>query len=326
MEEGLKKMVKYVIRLLVTCLLLSVVFTQVDWTQLKETPLHGGVTYFLIVWSLGFVALWVRSYRFSLIARKLNCVLATYRVFVASVVTVLYGLVLPGLMSTGVKWYILKEQAGKASHVLSSMVYNQTSISVVKVLLVLVAIAFANPIESVALSVACGGVAALSVLMCVLLLSDTTGPKVNGAIRLLLKPLPLRLRNVGQKILDQMEVFQTASMSFHLNQVMLCLATSAISVLIYLFAAKAAGIHVPVMALVWQSSVVFLLGRLPISIANLGVREIALIEFLKAYGAAPSQSLVMSMVLFSGVLVMAFIGVIFQVAWTCRLGKGKATG
>jgi hypothetical protein len=36
----------------------------------------------------------------------------------------LYSLILPGILSTGVKWYILKRLTGKGTQVLSSMLYN----------------------------------------------------------------------------------------------------------------------------------------------------------------------------------------------------------
>jgi uncharacterized membrane protein YbhN (UPF0104 family) len=111
-------------------------------------------------------------------------------------------------------------------------------------------------------------------------------------------------------------VFQASPVSFHLKILALELFCIAIvSTTIYIFAAKAAGINVPVLVLMWQSAVVFMLGRLPISIANLGVREATLIGTLTLYGVDSSLAFLMSMIIFSNVILMAVIGAIVQLYW-----------
>jgi hypothetical protein len=62
-------------------------------------------------------------------------------------------------------------------------------------------------------------------------------------------------------------------------------------------------------------AVIYVLGRIPISVANLGVREVTLVGLLALYGVEKPQALLMSMILFSAVIFMAVIGAIYQLFW-----------
>ena len=55
---------------------------------------------------------------------------------------------------------------------------------------------------------------------------------------------------------------------------------------------------------------------MPISIANLGVREVTLVQFLAFYNVEPSAALLMSMIFFSGTVFMAIVGAAYQILWT----------
>ncbi len=250
-----------------------------------------------------------------LILKRQDCAVGTIKIFGASAVTSLYSLIMPGLLSTGVKWYILKHHTGKGSNVLSSMMYNQATDIVVRVLLGLVAIIITNPGGCQQVPAVCGIITAGIILICVLLLNRRTGAKISAVFAYALKPLPKTIRAPAEKILEQIKVFQTAGWAFHLKMAGINLVSALLSVVIYVYAAKAAGIAVPVAVLVWQSSAVYVLGRLPISVANLGVREVTLVGTLSLYGVEAPAALLMSMILFSITVLMAIMGAFFQLCW-----------
>jgi hypothetical protein len=257
------------------------------------------------------------------ILKRQDCEVKCIKIFGASAVTSLYGMIMPGLLSTGVKWYILKQHTGRGSNVLSSMVYNQAMDIFIKVLLGLIAVIFANPTGRWELSAICGVITAAIIVGCVLLLSRRTGPKISIAIGYTLRPFPKMVRTKAETILEQIKVFQTTGYRFHLMIAAVSLSASLIGVVIYICAAKATGIAVPAAALVWQSSAVYILGRLPISVANLGVREFTLIEFLAIYGIEAPAVLLMSMIIFSTHIIMAAIGAGCQITWALS-GKRSA--
>ena len=60
---------------------------------------------------------------------------------------------------------------------------------------------------------------------------------------------------------------------------------------------------------------------MPISVANLGVREVTLIGLLGIYGVEKSQALLMSMILFSALVFMAIIGAMYQMYWAVSSKK-----
>lgn len=314
MIDRKRRVLKLLLRLLITMVLLWVVIKKIDLAELRRTAVQVKIRYLILVMVLYAFSFWVRSFRFSLILRILNCSVKTLKIFFVSSITMLYGLALPGLVSTSIKWYILKEHTGKASNVLSCMAYNQISELIIKILIGLIAVILANPSTGDTLPFVCGGIALIILFFCILILNKVTGTWINRMFKDIFHPCPPSLRKNIHKILGQIEMFQTAGWGFHLKMVMISIFASLIGIFIFIYAAKAASINVPPVALAWQCSVIFVLSRLPISIANLGIREIALIEFLGIYGVAKPDAFLMSMVIFTGVLFIATIGIICQLA------------
>jgi len=242
-------------------------------------------------------------------------------------------MIIPGILSTGVKWYILKKDTGKSSSVLSSMFYNQMSIMVVMTVFGLAALMITNPASlSTAdtdnhwlLPAGCGILLTAVILISLLLLNSRTGGKIIKAFGLLLKPFPAKIRQKGQEILEQTAIFQNVGGRFHLTIASITIIANLIGgVLIYFLSAKAANITAPVGVFVWLCAVIYVLGRIPISVANLGVREFTLVGLLGIYGVEKSQALLMSMILFSAVILMAAIGAIYQIFWTVSEKKSKS--
>jgi len=312
------------LRLAVTSALLWLVLSRIDLTKLAQAAEQVKWQFLLVVWAFSVVNLWLRSIRMGFILRKQDCAIETGKIFAASAVTALYSLFLPGVLSTGVKWYILKRHTGKASNVLSSMVYNQTTQVIVKMLFGLVAIIFTNPLGGWRLPLICAILAMVITGGCVLLLNWRTSIAAAAAIRYIFRPWPKKIRAGVDTMINQIKVFRKAGWPFHLGMTAMALLDSAVTVVIYIFAAQAARAAVPAAALIWQSSAVYVLGRIPISIANLGVREYTLVEFLKLYGVEAPTALLISITVFSCALSVAAIGAAIQLFWT--FGSKQAAG
>ncbi len=281
----------------------------------------------IAVWVLTVITFWLSSIKMQLILKKQECEIGTGKVFGASAVTSLYSMTLPGILDTSIKWYILKQHTGKGSNVLSSMVYNQLSTMVVIMALGLAALMVTNPTSLLLpdtknrwiLPAVCAVLLITIILTSLLLLNSRTGGKVIKALGFLLRPFPSTVRRTGQKILEQLSTFQTAGWLFHWKMFLLALAGSiTYGIITYIFAAKAAGITISPVVLLWQCAMILFLGRLPISLANLGVREVALVEALALYGVSAPSALLMSLIIFSGKIFLGIIGAVYQVSWTIR--------
>ena len=320
-KEKTKGILKFILRLLITTVLLWLVLSRIDFQQVGLAIKDARWQFLIIVWMLSVLAFWIRAVRMRLILKRQDCEVKSTKIFSASSVTMLYSLIIPGLLSTSVKWYILKRHTGKGSNVLSSMMYNQMTEIIVKVLLGLVAIGLTNPTGGWKVPLGCLIMTIVVIAGCVLLLNRRTGAKVGAAMGYALRVFPKIVRSPAETILEQIKVFQTTGWSFHLLMAGISLFGSLLGVVIYIYAAKAAGIAVPVIVLIWQSSAVYLLGRLPISIANLGVREVTLVGTMAIYGVQAPAVLLMSMILFSTYIVMAAIGAFYQIYWAVNAKK-----
>lgn len=318
MNEKTKKIVKLLVRILITLLLLTWVFTKIDFQRFADIAKRARWYFLILSWILTIVSFWVMSFTMRLIMKRLDCEVSTGTVFFASAITALYGMILPGILDVSAKWYILKVHTGKPSHILSGMVYNQFTSTLVIIIFGLFALIISNPTTDFRLPLICIFLLILIILCCLLLFNRITGPKVTNFFGLSLKWLPSWINAAGRKILDQLSTFQMTEWKFHLQILSLTTLAVLLGIIIYVFAAQAAGITVPLGVLVWQSSLIFLLGRLPISIADLGVREITIVESLAQYGVSAPEALLMSMVIFSTRILMVLIGIICQIIWVVK--------
>ena len=324
MTTTIKKLAKLLIRILVTTVLLIWVFSKTDLEQFLQTVKSARWQYLIALWIFAIILFWIRSIKMRFILKKQYCIISTNTVFGATVVTCLYSLILPGIISTGVKWYILKKGTGKSSNVLCSMIYNQWLIMTIMTVFGLVALMFTDPAtlsitgtrNQWLFSVVCGILLIAVIAVSITLLNSKTGGKFTKALEVLLRPLPEKIRLKGLQVLEQITTFQTAGTSFHTKVI----AASTFDTLIggvigYILAAKAANINAPIETFIWLCAIIYILGRIPVSIANLGIREAMVVVTLAPYGVNEPQALLMSMILFSILIVMAVIGAAYQIIW-----------
>ncbi|MBA7648672.1 hypothetical protein ES703_56460 [subsurface metagenome] len=203
--------------------------------------------------------------KMKLILKKQSCDVATATIFGATAVTCLYSMILPGVLSTGVKWYILKKGTGKGSNVLSSMLYNQLSATVVLMVFGLAALMLTNPTSlsqantenQWLLPAICGILLAAIILFSLLLLNSITGGKIIKAFRILLKAFPAKVRPKGREILDQIATFQAAGAGFHLKIASITIIDTLIGgVITYILCARGANVTAPIGVFVWLCAVI----------------------------------------------------------------------
>jgi glycosyltransferase 2 family protein len=312
MTDRTKRILKLVLRGVVTAGLLWLIFRKIDLDVLAQAFGRARWRYVLLSWVIGVGANWVRAERLRLILKKLGCKLAARKIFRASAVATIYGLVLPGIVGVGVKWYILRSFTGKAAQVLSAMVYNQAGEVLVRLLLSLAFVGITNPMGFWWIPVLCLAVAALVMAGLLGLFHPRTSAGLARVSNSLLRPFPVFVRDGATKTIESGQVFASTGPGFHLNMAGINVVSTLLSAVIYWCVAQAIGISVPPTAFIWQASVVYILGRIPISVANFGVREFTLIGFLSLYGVDAATAVVFSLLVFSNALVMAVIGLLYQ--------------
>jgi len=330
MSVRTKQILKLLAKILVAVVLLALVFSQVDLTDFRQAVRNARWQYLIGVWGSTVLFSLLQSVALQWILRKQDCEVGLNTIFGATCITSMYGLVVPGLVSTGVKWYILKRTTGKGVNVLSAMLYNQVTLTVVMTAVGLVGIIAVNPTkvlwpnagQSWIVPLLSGVALAAILLVSVLVLNERTGGPVVRLLLAALGPLPEAVREKGRTVLTQIATFQSAGWRFHLVIASInAVDALLVGLLWYFFAARAASVAVPVSVLIWLCAIVFLLGKLQITVANLGVREVALVGLLAGYGVTRSAALLMSMILLSSMVFLAALGVVYQLAWSVRFRK-----
>jgi uncharacterized membrane protein YbhN (UPF0104 family) len=325
-----KQLAKFLIRILITTGLLIWVFTQIDLEQFRHAVRTARWQLLIAVWLLTVVISFINSVKMQLILKKQGCSVGLNMLFGASAMTILYGMIIPGILSTGVKWYILKKNTGKGSNVLSGMVYNQLSLIIVMMVFGLGTLMIINPVSLLTtgtqsrrfLPIVCGVLLVVILSVTFLTLHSRTGSKIIKMLKILLVPLPDKARQKGNTLIDHIAVFHTVGAWFHIKMAVITIIANIIGGgLLYVLSARAANVGASPAVLVCMCAVVYVLGRVPISVANLGVREVTLVGFLGIYGVEKSSALLMSMILFSAVVFMAVIGAVYQIYWAVSSKK-----
>lgn len=330
-----KTIIKLLIRILVTTVLLVWIFSKIGLQNFWQVAKNANWQLLIAVWGLTVILFWIRSIRMKLILKKQGCDVSITTIFGASAVTCLYSLVIPGILSTGAKWLILKKGTGKGTNVLSSMVYNQLSTIVVLMIFGFGALAITNPSKIILnnttnqylLPIVCVILLVAVLLISILLLNGRTGSKIITSFGYLLKPLPEKIRRKGLLTVDQIASFTTAGARFHLIIAAHIIITGiGGGVITFILASRCADITtIPATAFIWLWALIFILGRIPISIASLGVREVTLVGLLSLYGVEEPKALLLSMVLFSCTVFVACIGLIYQFNLSSFLSSHKDT-
>ncbi|MBN1804921.1 MAG: flippase-like domain-containing protein [Sedimentisphaerales bacterium] len=330
MTTTIKKLAKLLIRILITTALLIWVFSKTDIEQFWQTVRLARWQFLIALWIFTIIFIWISSIKMRFILKKQGCITSTNTVFGATAATSLYSLILPGILSTGVKWYILKKGTGKPGNVLCSMIYNQWLIMTVMTVFGLAALMFIDPAtlsitdtkNQWLFSAVCGILLIAVIAVSLTLLNSRAGGKITKALEVLLRPLPEKIQQKGTQLLEQIATFQTTDTGFHIRITAVSILDTLIAgVIAYILAARAANVNAPIITFVWLCAIIYILGRIPISVANLGVREATLVVMLAPYGVDEPQALLMSMILFSALIVMAIIGAAYQIIWTVTAKK-----
>jgi len=334
MTDRRKRIVKLILRLIVTATLLVWVFSRADLGQFGRTISAARWSFLIGTWVFVVLFSIVQSMALQIILRKQDCHVRLTTLFGATVATALYSIILPGLLSTGVKWYILKKDTGKGSHVLSSMVYNQMALFVTITAMGLVAILAVDPVRLLAvephqgrtMQILAAALLVTIVFLSALLLSARTGAMLMRVLNRMVRPLPQRVSLKVREMLQQIATFQSAEPVFHLKVAAInTLATLLLGIPTYVCAAWAAGISVPLGVFVFLHAGVYVLSKLPVTVANLGLREVTLVGILTGYGISSSSALLMSMILFSSHLFLAALGGGYQLFWSRETAKSATT-
>lgn len=308
-------MVKSILKFSITGLSLGLLFVIIDRQKIFESIAEAELKWLFLMYSVFICVRVVQSCQLKLILQKVGVWVSAPRVFLASALSSLYALILPGdIIALGVKWGNLSAATGKRSLVFNAMLYNRLVILAPYLLIGSLALIWENPFPAtiIAGSVIFSGV--LIFLIILSLYSSRFGVLADRFFIWITKPTPAFFRGKIANLINSLQLFRGLAFSDHLIILAISLGSCGLSIIMFICGAKTMGLDISSFALIWIFSIIVLLRHLPITIGNLGVRESILIMTLIGYGIAPEKSFSFGLILFSNHILIALIGAGYQVS------------
>lgn len=247
--------------------------------------------------------------------RGLGLRITAGRVLLAKFLSSFYSLVLPGELFAGVvKWANLAAATGDRARVFIAMLANKVLLSLPPLFLGSLALTVSRPLDSKSLQWIAAGLATTLAAGITVFLHKSGGAALETLLRRVSGLLPTSLHNAARRLLDGLHELRMMSPGVYLPALGIAVVIFALSITSMTFATRAVEVTVPVIALVWTSMLLFVSRLLPISIANIGVREGVLAFALGLYGVTTAKAVLIGLIMFSSTLIVAVLGAGYQVA------------
>ncbi len=316
-------------RLAFSALLLTVVFSQIDFVSVMDTLNLTNVRLLGPIVVLFFLIRLIASYQMSLGLVPLGMRFTVPHLLKINLISSLYSLVLPGNLVAGgaALWYKLSRPAGQRIEALGLLIYFRLVNTLTLVGIGLVGVWF-DPllrlpgVRAVVLAMFAG-----VVLLLLPFFSPAVGSRIEGVGRHLSRRglLPRWIQDKGQTIWKLLTSFQEVRKRTIVLVLALSLLSHVLGILYLYLLAVAVDIHLSMFVVAWIRTLLGIIHMIPISIAGLGVREISLVVLLRNYGISGAQALTLSLALFSMTIVGGIVGGLLE-GWDIFVrGRRKAS-
>jgi len=243
--------------------------------------------------------------------------LSTVRLFEISCASTFYGLALPGGFSGGiVRWYRLSQQDGNRSGALAAVASERAvDLLVLALFGILCWMADVQPgrPQMVAWGLsAAAGICLLITLIAFTSLGGWTGTKIRGIAQ--------HMKFLPEAVIGSTTRIATAFVPYRAmggNKLMLLFGVSIlfhvlVTVSQYLMIVSL-GLGVSLISIGWIRAFTVFMTAVPITPSGLGVREVSLVMLLLPMGVSAAQAIAFSLLQFSGLLLVALIGALFDI-------------
>ena len=267
-----------------------------------------------LMYLLMFAVLGYQSAVMQAILKQAGLVVRVSRVILAHTLARLYSLITPGeLVASAAKWKSLTDATGSGAIVLNSIVYYRFVLLLGPLVVGSMALLRANPFPRVPLGELAALLAIFMVLSMGFFLSRRTAPVCDRAVGYLLARLPGVIRGPGRKVLLALDALRAMTIRQHLSFGVAGMFEFFLVLVSFWSATQALNLDLPLTTVIWVQAALLVLRLLPITFANLGIREGLLVVVLGIYDVLPGDAVALGLLLFSQYLVIAGIGAFYQI-------------
>jgi len=301
---------------------IMLVILMVGWDNVAAATKKTQLSWLLIMFGAVLVVRSIETVQMHILLAKLDVKISLIRIFLANSLSSLYSLVLPGdVFASMAKWANLSAVCGKKSLMLSTMVYNRIALMAPMLVIGTLALAMENPFAD---NFIVGGIIITWMLIMAVALS-TFHPTFSlfrtQAFRFITQRLPFRIQELVEGVISSFTCFHNFRVRDHLTVYGFSFLGFLVNVSIMSCATRAVDIELSFFVLFWLTAVLFVFRQVPLTVANLGIRESILIVILGLYGVEPERAVTVGLILFSAHLFIALIGLIYQVALALGIAR-----
>jgi uncharacterized membrane protein YbhN (UPF0104 family) len=311
MRNSIRKLGKFALTIILLGLLVRVV-------GLREiSSAFDGITW---AWAIamavaGLLMKFVISAQLWSIFRRGKLSVSVFRIFLANALSALYSLVLPGdIAASGVKWLDLSAATGKKAAVFNALIYHRMVTSLFTLTLGVFALVVSNPLEHQAVQYVAVLLLISLMLLFVFLYHPKLGAWLESVLRLASEKLPGRGATYTVPVIDAMRRFHGFTIRDHIAVFAWSSVFIVFRILTYWCAMRAFNLDVAVIDILWIVAFLSITAALPLTIANLGVREGFLVVVLGPFGVASGTAVALGLVLFANHVLIALVGAAYQMA------------
>ena len=249
------------------------------------------------------------------IFRRGQLSVSVLRVFLANALSALYSLVLPGdIAASGVKWIDLSAATGKKAAVFNALIYHRMVTSLVTLTLGVFALVVSNPLDNQATQYIAAALLLLLMLLFIFLYHPRLGAWVETMLRRASEKLPRLGATYAVPVIDAMRRFHGFTARDHIAVFTWSCVFIVFRILTYWCAIRAFDLEITLIDILWIAAFLSITAALPLTIANLGIREGFLVLVLAPLGVASATAVALGLVLFANHVLIALVGAGYQMA------------
>jgi uncharacterized membrane protein YbhN (UPF0104 family) len=242
-----------------------------------------------------------------------HVLLTTPRALAINTIAGFYSLFFPGDLITGaLRWYKFSKPSGKRAEVFAGIFFLKLINTTFILIFGIIGILKDDHFGSTALNFAALVSLALLAAVYLCIFSESISSRLGKFIETHSRRRSHVIGEKVQKMWSSIAQNRTLPWKTLLEMLSVSLINILLSILLYFLIAQALHLRIPVFALIWIRSLVFLIQLIPISISGLGFREGALVLILPYYGAAQASAMAFSLIIFGYILLIGLIGGILE--------------
>ncbi|MBI2425250.1 MAG: flippase-like domain-containing protein [Candidatus Hydrogenedentes bacterium] len=309
-KSKIRKRGLFLFKCLITVAMLVFVYTTVDddLPKVLETLRSTSIPLLLLAFANHLAGRFLMAYQTRLGLQVYGVNYSTWSMFKINLQTMFYGAFLPGDFSGfAVKWYLISRIDGRRPEILATMVYIRLVYLIVVLVSGLAALVVHWPFESLGLLYSGLAVLSLMLFATFAIHLQFLQSHLDRFAEYVTSWAPLRrLRSPFHRLHEAINAFSRMGWRDIVAMWGTCILVKLSITFSFWLLAKATGIPVSFVTLLWIQSAVEVIQFLPISISGLGVREISVIYMLGSLGVAESTALGFSLLIL--VLRIGMIG------------------